>query len=909
MFSRHRNNQRMHGRSNSRRRARRCALLRGLLLTGAAFLLAASRISYAQPPRETPTSDSSERIDLLRRESDAGGQWYAQGRYDLAAARMRRALEIAEEIYDPSHAEYQNCLNNLAVASLAMGDYGRAQRLLQIVAESAKEAFGDQSEPYALAMNNLGGIYQSVGDTENATRALDTAWQIRRQVCGAAHEDTLTSLNNLAGLNLETGKLDEARRQFAEVVALRERTVGMHDQRYAASLANLAAAGESLGAYAEAERHYRTALAIQEETLGAEHPATATTCNNLGVLLSKRGRAEEAHALLRRALRVRQVKCGELHPLVAASMNNLAVHFRRRQQWEHSLNWYRQALDVQERLVGQMLLALPHRQQILLLAQLRRSLDGYLSVAPLAGADDAEMYGHALNWKGMAFARQWAGRHSAHDERADQLMTELRLLSGKLATTTFAAADANPPKRREQLTELARQRERIEADLAGILGEDSVLAPAQVPRIQESLPPEVVLIDFLEYWRSAAPADAEAATFQPRREVVAFLVSGESVSRIDLGSAQQIDQWVETWRRTCGAPGKGADAGVTIRDEIWAPLVANINPAHTILLSPDGALATLPFGALPGKRRGTYLIEERSLVTVPVPRLLPAMNTPRRDQDSNPPSRHGLLLLGDVDYGRHAEDEKNAAASPVHVRQNFTPLSGSRSEILLVEDSFQSAFGESASCLKLRGEAASESEFLRQAPHHRYLHVATHGFFVPSTSWMSAEGLLGEGRESLPALDPGLFCGLALAGANERRDGATDDGLLTASEVAAMDLRGVDLAVLSACETGLGEIAAGEGVLGLQRAFQLAGARSVVASLWQVDDRATRELMERFYENLWNEKQPMSKVEALRRAQLALLREARTRGVSLASNDAEKHEDTRTPPYFWAAFVLSGDWR
>jgi hypothetical protein len=162
-------------------------------------------------------------------------------------------------------------------------------------------------------------------------------------------------------------------------------------------------------------------------------------------------------------------------------------------------------------------------------------------------------------------------------------------------------------------------------------------------------------------------------------------------------------------------------------------------------------------------------------------------------------------------------------------------------------------------------------------------------------------------------IHPGLLSGLAFAGANTPREPEKDDGILTALEVSALDLSQVDAAVLSACETGLGEVAGGEGLFGLQRAFQVAGARTVVASLWKVPDAATAQLMQRFYTNLWEKKMP--KLEALREAQLWMLREAGqlqpdgTRGLREISENQPLTEGARLPPYYWAAFVLSGDWR
>jgi CHAT domain-containing protein len=154
---------------------------------------------------------------------------------------------------------------------------------------------------------------------------------------------------------------------------------------------------------------------------------------------------------------------------------------------------------------------------------------------------------------------------------------------------------------------------------------------------------------------------------------------------------------------------------------------------------------------------------------------------------------------------------------------------------------------------------------------------------------------------------PNLLSGLAFAGANRPAEPGKDDGILTAEEIAFLPLNGTELATLSACETGLGEVAGGEGLLGVQRAFQVAGVRASVASLWKVDDIVTRRLMERFYENLWRKR--MNKLDALREAQLWLLNDPElVRGLERAASEVSA-QPRRSPPFFWAAFQLSGDWR
>ena len=198
--------------------------------------------------------------------------------------------------------------------------------------------------------------------------------------------------------------------------------------------------------------------------------------------------------------------------------------------------------------------------------------------------------------------------------------------------------------------------------------------------------------------------------------------------------------------------------------------------------------------------------------------------------------------------------------------------------------------------------------------------MATHGCFDRELAEASADRSLSDlfdrpanERTERELLDPEALTGLVLAGANRPIDADQDDGRLTDLEISTLDLRNVDLAVLSACDTATGRLSAGDGVLGLQRAFHIAGAKTVVASLWQVDDLSTRELMTEFYHNLWTQHsdKPVSKLHALTDAQRTLLRhyDPKSQTVRRRAKVADSPTDTRVAPYHWAAFILSGDWR
>ena len=305
------------------------------------------------------------------------------------------------------------------------------------------------------------------------------------------------------------------------------------------------------------------------------------------------------------------------------------------------------------------------------------------------------------------------------------------------------------------------------------------------------------------------------------------------------------------------------------------------------------------------------MIEDHALCVVPVPQLLPEIL--RTGQGHFIPSQHrddSLLLVGGVDYDSSPVSAKALTVSAPSRGGNlgFTPLPGTVVETAAIREQFQSRFPQGRATL-LDQATATEAAFRRDAPRHRWLHVATHGFFAPAgiTSAIAAQKQADpSGREraskQVSMFHVGFLNGLALTGANIGASGEGDDGILTAAELATLDLRGVDVVVLSGCETGLGERQNGEGSFGLQRALQVAGARTTLGSLWTVSDEKTNLLMQRFYANLWDKQ--LSRLEALREAQLWMLK---TSGKAVDPQQSAPAK--RCSPHYWAAFTLSGDWR
>jgi CHAT domain-containing protein len=389
---------------------------------------------------------------------------------------------------------------------------------------------------------------------------------------------------------------------------------------------------------------------------------------------------------------------------------------------------------------------------------------------------------------------------------------------------------------------------------------------------------------------------------------VAFVVRpGQSVRRVEVGPANPIDEEIAALRTRLQQAGADTDeVAERLARLVWLPLVPYLDGVHTVVMAPDADLCFVPWGALPVPNQPhRVLLQDYAFAVIGSARELIALKDAAAE-----PGRNGLLTVGGVDYG-HSEQLATLVASPnrsAAVGRNtlvFPPLPGTEPEMQDVIRRFEASH-HGAPSVRLTGAAAAKPTVQAAMVGRRFLHLATHGYFAPPemrnalapaddpSQLRSWEGM---GRAELTGYYPGLLSGLAWAGASKPKTdpntGLVDvgAGLMTAEEVSTLDLKGCELAVLSACETGLGRTAGGEGVLGLQRAFHQAGCRTVVASLWKVNDEATRVLMERFYTNLWEKKLPV--LDALRQAQLSLL------------DDPDFGDGGN--PRLWAAWVLSGD--
>jgi CHAT domain-containing protein len=868
--------------------------------------------------------------------------YYDKADYTRAEVLFVEAVAITKQAQGVRSADYATSLNNLARLYQTLGDYARAEPLHVEALAIRKEVLGERNIDYAVSMNNLALLYQGMGDDARAEPLLIRALEIRKSAMGVRHPAYATGLNNLAILYQDKGRYAQAEPLLLEALAIRKEVLGERHPLYALSLNNLALLFTLKGQSAQAERYYVEAVALRKEVLGDRHPDYAGSLYNLAMLYQNMGDYAKAEPLHVESLAIRKNVLGERHPELALSMNNLAGLYRRMGSYDRAEPLFREAVEIALANWDLAAVVQSERQQRAMGESLRHRLDTFLSFAATSDSDAELVYEVVLRWKGAVLVRQHAGRwlRSLGDPEVRKLAEQLQTTAGRLATSALATpAPAQQATWRKQLDALTAEKERLEAALSADSAEyrrsraEDHLSPTD---LQQALPNQAVLLDFLEHLHVIPPADHKGRPKYERR-LAAFVVSpDEPVVLVDLGPTAAITKNVDIWRTTLGESPESQAAAAALRKKIWDPLVAHVGSAETVFISPDGALTRFPLAALPGTQPGTYLLEEKVLVVVPVPQLLPRMlaepTSVAAASDSPKPS---LLVVGDVDFDSDAQKVSQAAApstdqlaathrtAPRSGQATFAPLPGAAQESVAIRDLFTQSFPGTKVQL-LRQTEATETAFRTAAPEYRYLHLATHGYFAPPQLRSAAapdddaddfETRLG-GAHQAAGFNPGLLSGLALAGANRKPEPGRDDGILTALEATELQLDGVELVTLSACETGLGATAGGEGLLGLQRAFQAAGAKNVVSSLWKVDDQATGALMRLFYENLWRKKQPPA--EALRSAQLTILNNPdqiapdATRALGTAKplpetgKVAASSERKRTAVSRWAAFQLSG---
>jgi CHAT domain-containing protein len=890
--------------------------------------------------------------------------YVAAGDYAKAREPFGEALDMCRGLYPrdkypQGHPDLAISIANLAGMHRAVGEYGQAEPLLKEALAMRRALYPKDRYPrghpdLVLSINNLAALHQVTGEYVKAEPLFKEALAMSRtlfprETYPRGHPALAMGVNNLAEMYRAAGEYGRAEPLFKEALAM-HRALHPRDKYprghpdLAVSLNNLAMLYRDAGESGKAESLYQEALAMKRALYPKDqyprgHPAIAAGINNLAMLYHEVGEYGRAEPLLKEALAMyRALYSRDDYPLghedIVLGTRNLAWLHQARGEYGQAEPLLREAVGVSQGLLRRYAELAAEAEGLNYLATQGTTRDALLSVTRPPRAD-VPVY-DAL-WDGRAaLTRLQERRHrdlmASRDPDTADLAHQLRLARGDLARRLLRP-DRDADKQRLAVRQLTDAKEDLEKRIAQRL-KLAALLPVTTPPLKwlvEALPADAAFVDFYRYTDFAQDPAVKGDKGEKRTpRYVAFVVRhGRDVARVELGEAAPIERAWARWRQalTAARPEEQAEsqAAAALAKLVWEPLRKELPPTlRTLYLTPDGVLHQVPWAALPGRQPGTVLLEEHALCLVPHgPFLL------ERLEDHRPPAAPTgtLLAVGGVAYDGAPETGParppgEALRGPAGAEKGlrWPALPGTEQErrqvVVLARQAAHLAV------LERSGKAAGTEQLQRDLPTARYAHIATHGFFADpkfrSALHIDPNEFEGPSKDRRGgARSPLALSGLVFAGANRTGEAMAEDrGILTAEGLIALRLEGLELAVLSACETGLGAWGGDEGVYGLQRAFHVAGCGGVVASLWKVDDGATQALMALFYRNLWERK--LDPAEALRRAQLTLYRHpeavgvAARRGADFSESDLPKVEDRpaersrRSPAAHWAAFTFSG---
>ncbi len=873
------------------------------------------------------------------------------GAYAGALADYEKVLAVYTSRLGEKHPDTAQALLNLGEMHGELGEYEAGLAYLNRALAIRRE-LANHSDAIAEVLDALGEMHRRRGDNAAARIHLEEALAMRREALGEEDPRFADSLNSLAMHLGDTGDFEAARRHHLQALAIFRKAHGDTHVQVATTHRNLGLLDEKLQRYAAARDHYAQAYAICQKVFGDSHLTTARALGSLGVALAYLGQHDQAQDCLQRARDVVERGWGQGHHIAINLTVQLGIVQSLSGDYAAARGTFEKSLAANTEIFGKQHsnVATGHSNLAVVLALLgnnaeaaaqfdagQRSLQLHAArVLPILSAAEqlAFLYGRADRLdKGLSFAlwrrhdpslralsAEWllnakgvsqetlAANVRLSDEASQPVLGQLRAVRDQMSRLSVAATDA--AAREKQLIALRRQETQLLRQLGqfrlGQRDEADPWVPLSALRDALAKSENSVLVNFarFRYWNYESEAPfVESMPDRYGAWIVPAAGRGD-VSLVDLGEAAPIDDAIRAARTALQLDPK------TLREQseleleraakqslqavsalILKPLEENLQGYDELILCPDRSLWLAPWAALP-LTSGEYLIERHAVRYVTSGREL--VTPGAAGLSPEPPA-----IVADPDYNLGLAANASQPAIPAGGLRDlptFARLAASEAEARAIKPSLDHFARQESQMLLNR--AATEAAVKSLASPH-VLVLSTHGFFLEDRELPMSVGKLLHGDErsagAMPANrdNPLLRCGLLLAGCNNRGSGQIDvgdDGVLTGLEIVGVDLHGTKLVVLSACETGVGEVRNGEGVAGLRQAFQLAGAEAVVASLWSVPDLETARLMKSFFEHLAAGK---SKAAALRAAQLERIASRR-----------ERFEAAH--PFYWAAFTVTG---
>ena len=793
--------------------------------------------------------------------SNLGLLYSTTGRYTTAEEFIQQALDLEKKSRGDKSTGYGASLNNLAVLYKETGRYTEAETIIAQASAILLEVCGNSSMPYAIAQNNEAMLYQAMGRYEQAEEVLKNAIDISENLQSSKSGNHQKFISNLALLYQEMGKHDLAEKTYKELIALKEKRFGKRHPDYAHVLNNLAALYMEMGKYNEVESLLKEAIGIYERKFGKEHPLYATAISDLGNFYRFQSDFGATEPLLNETLGIRKKLLGPEHPQYAQSTEDLAILYWKKGDRDKAANLYKESLQQSLSFINRYFPPMSEAEKTRYWDKLRPRFERFYAFTAEAPADAGPLLGEAYDYhiatKGLLLnstnkiKKKILGGDDKELIKKYLMWLDQKEMLAKLYSYSREEL-AEQKVNRDSLEKAANATEKELSQKSQIFSEGYQLNNVTFKEVKARLKSSEVALEVVKF------RNYDKSFGGVKYLVLALKPAADFPTKVVIENGDHLEgRYFRYYNNAIHQ--KIADE--YSYEQFWAPLQPLTEGTKHLYLSLDGVYNQISLNTLRASS-GNYLIQDHDLTL-----LANSRDLVENPKVANPAK--SAVLVGFPEYGN----------------DDIPALPGTKAELanigrLLTSKAYKTSV--------LSGVNATEQMF-KAVVNPKVLHVATHGYFLEDKHLQKGKvfGISSESARDNPLLRAGLLLAGAghVTGEQQNTLESSNNGVLTAYEAMNMSLDQTDLVVLSACETAVGDVKAGEGVYGLQRAFLAAGAKALIMSLWKVNDEATQELMTKFYAS-WLK--TGSKQQAFKEAQLSL---------------KNKYKE----PYYWGGFVLIGN--
>ncbi|MCP4634184.1 MAG: CHAT domain-containing protein [candidate division Zixibacteria bacterium] len=835
---------------------------------------------------------------------------------------FKLALDICFKIFEEDHIEIAVSLDNLGSIYTKQGKISDAEPMLKKSLEIREKVLGPDHPDVTYSLNNLGFVYWKQGRYSEAEPLYKRAIEVGRNVLGADHDRVATFINNLAIIYREQLKYTEAEKLFKHALKIKEKNLGSDHIGVSMCLNNLGIVYRELERYDEAEKLLKRSILIKENTLGKDHPVGAENNVQLAITYSAQGKYREAEEILLTALNIYKEKIETFNPQVTDCLTELARVHGSLGQYSSSLDYYRRAQESRRDFISYVFSYASEIQKLNYIDMYPLIDNSFLSLVLLDNSTNSKELAleMVLGGKGIVLdviSKETEAAHCSFDSTIIEKHNELNSIGQHIANIILMGMSRyTPDKFKDSLGVLTGRKNILEAELSrscSSFADKFAQRNISVNDIIDALPDGSVLWEIVRYqpYGFNIIGNTNNKTGPPRY-VALQLFSNGKIFTTDLGSAKIIDSLIVQSQKAISQAGEFiiyanediAEKNLNkitsqLYNLIFEPLRKNLKSVNRLFISPDGELNMLSYNILPC-HDDKYVVENYEISYLSSGRDIVKYHH-KEDTKSE-----DVVIIVDPDYdtestGRYGSVDslstyadlpallfRGSVSRRECLSSPFCRLPATKKEGVIIEDLLRKSDYKDSKLFC--GSDACEGVLSHLNSPPRILHIATHGYFCSESNFFSG----------VSAYDnPLIYSGLAFAGANRRIIGNNKqippenemDGILTSLEVSGLNLIGTELVVLSACRTGMGRIKSGEGVFGLRRSFQHAGAGTIIMSLWDVPEKETAQLMEYFYQD-WLSGE--TKSGALRKSALKVLKDRQSNQKS-------------TFPMYWGGFILAGD--